>query len=95
MLKIGSNERCEQHDGERSKGVSAWTSALNNDIVRDALNSDWLEKKDRLGACRLSAALACKPLSKQCLAIKSHYDAVITMSYFSFFTIITNIGQEK
>ena len=45
MLKIGSNERCEQLDGKRSKGVSAWTSALNNDIVRDALNSDWLEKK--------------------------------------------------
>ena len=45
MLKIGSNERCEQRDGKRSKGVSAWTSALNNDIVRDALNSDWLEKK--------------------------------------------------
>ena len=28
MLKIGSNQRCEQRDGERSKGARAWTSAL-------------------------------------------------------------------
>ena len=43
MLKIGSNKRCEQRDGERSKGVSAWKSVLKNDIVRNALSSDWLE----------------------------------------------------
>ena len=43
MLKIGSNQRCEQRDGERSKGASTWKSALQNDIVRNALNSDWLE----------------------------------------------------
>ena len=43
MLKIGSDKRCEQRDGERSKGASAWKSALKNDIVRNALNSDWLE----------------------------------------------------
>ena len=43
MLKIGSNQRCEQRDGERSKGARAWKSALKNDIVRNALNSDWLE----------------------------------------------------
>ena len=43
MLKIGSNERCEQRDGERSKGASASKSALKNDIVRNALSSDWLE----------------------------------------------------
>ena len=44
MLKIGSNKRCEQRDGERSKGASAWKSArLKNDIVRNALNTDWLE----------------------------------------------------
>ena len=43
MLKIGSNKGCEQRDGKRSKGASAWKSALKNDIVRNALNSDWLE----------------------------------------------------
>ena len=43
MLKIGSNKRCEQRDSERSKGASAWKSALKNDIVRNALTSDWLE----------------------------------------------------
>ena len=43
MLKIGSNKRCEQRDGERSKGASAWKSSLKNDIVRNALNSDWPE----------------------------------------------------
>ena len=43
MLKIGSNKRCEQRDGEQSKGVSEWKSVLKNDIVRNALNSDWLE----------------------------------------------------
>ena len=26
-----------------SKGASAWKIALKNDIVRNALNSDWLE----------------------------------------------------
>ena len=45
MLKIGSNKRCEQRVGERWKGASAWKSALKNDIVRNALNSDWLEKR--------------------------------------------------
>ena len=45
MLKIGSNKRCEQPDGKRSKGASAWKSALKNDIVRNALNSDWLETR--------------------------------------------------
>ena len=43
MLKIGSNKRCEQRGGERSNGASAWKSALKNDIVRKALNTDWLE----------------------------------------------------
>ena len=43
MLKIGSNKRCEQRDGKRSKGTSAWKSALKNDNARKALNSDWLE----------------------------------------------------
>ena len=43
MLKIGSNKRCEQLDGKRSKGASAWKSTLKNDIVRNAQNSDWLE----------------------------------------------------
>ena len=43
MLKISSNKRCEQRDGERSKGASAWKSAPKNDIVLNALNSDWLE----------------------------------------------------
>ena len=43
MLKISSNKRCEQRDGERSKGASAWKSAPKNDIVWNALNSDWLE----------------------------------------------------
>ena len=42
-LKIGSNMRCEQRDGERSKWARAWKSAFKNDIVRNALNSDWLE----------------------------------------------------
>ena len=43
MLKISSNKRCEQRDGERSKGASSWKSPPKNDIVRNALNSDWLE----------------------------------------------------
>ena len=43
MLKIGLNKRCEQRDGKRSKGTSAWKSAFKNHIVRNALNSDWLE----------------------------------------------------
>ena len=43
MLKIASNKRCEKRDGEGSKGASVWKSALKNDIVRNALNSDWLE----------------------------------------------------
>ena len=44
MLKIGSNQRCEQRDGERSEGGEhAWKSAPKNDIDRNALNSDWLE----------------------------------------------------
>ena len=43
MMKIGSNKRCEERDDERSKGASAWKSALKNDIVRNALNSVWLE----------------------------------------------------
>ena len=46
MLKIGSNKRCELRDGERSKWTSPWKSALKNDIVRNALNSDWLEKRE-------------------------------------------------
>ena len=34
------------------------------------------------------AALACKPLwSKQCLPLKSHYDAVITVSFICWFII--------
>ena len=45
MLKTGSNKRCEQRDGERSKGTSVWKSALKKDIFRNALNSDWLEKR--------------------------------------------------
>ena len=53
MLKIGSNNRCEQRDGERSKGTSARKSTLKNDTVTNALNSDWLEKV-RVGACGLS-----------------------------------------
>ena len=60
MLKIGSNKRCEQRDGERSKEVSVWKSVLKNDIVRNALNSDWLEIR-LLGL--EPAALACKRLS--------------------------------
>ena len=45
MLKIGSNQRCEQRDGERSKGGEHMESksAPKNDIVPNALNSDWLE----------------------------------------------------
>ena len=31
MLKIGSNGRCEQRDGERSNGASAWKSAPKNE----------------------------------------------------------------
>ena len=45
MLKIGSNNRREQRDGERSKGTSARKSTLKNDTVPNALNSDWLEKR--------------------------------------------------
>ena len=45
MLKIGSNNRCEQRDGERSKGTSARKSTLKNDTVPNVLNSDWLEKR--------------------------------------------------
>ena len=40
---VQTNKRYEQRDGERSKGTSAWKSALKNDNVRNALNSDWLE----------------------------------------------------
>ena len=43
MLKIGSNKRCEQRGGERSKGASARKSALKNDIDQNALNFHWRE----------------------------------------------------
>ena len=43
MLKIGSNQRCEQRDDERSKGGEHMEKRPKNDIVRNALNFDWLE----------------------------------------------------
>ena len=52
------------------KGASTWKGAPKNDIVRNALNSDWL------GTCRLGLQTIIK-----CLAIKSHYDVVIKVSF--------------
>ena len=45
MLKIGLNQRCEQRDGERSKGGEHMEKRPKNDIVRNALNSDGLETR--------------------------------------------------